>query len=86
MKYSIIIPIYNAGLYLEECINSILLQKRNDVEIILVNDGSTDNSLEICKKMQISEIRRRESNRSIRADPLDTGRYEQGGIQMQIRA
>lgn len=54
MKYSVIIPIYNAEMYLEECVNSILIQKRNDVEIILVNDGSTDNSLNICKKIQLN--------------------------------
>ena len=52
MKYSVIIPIYNAGRYLEECINSIINQKREDVEVILVNDGSTDNSLQICNRFK----------------------------------
>lgn len=47
-KVSIIIPVYNAEKYLNRCINSILSQKYNDWEAILVNDGSTDGSLKIC--------------------------------------
>jgi glycosyltransferase involved in cell wall biosynthesis len=47
---SFIIPCYNAGNYLKYCIDSILNQDINDFEIILVNDGSTDNTLAICKK------------------------------------
>jgi glycosyltransferase involved in cell wall biosynthesis len=49
MKLSIIVPIYNAELYLDECIKSILNQSYKVLEIILVNDGSTDNSLKICQ-------------------------------------
>jgi glycosyltransferase involved in cell wall biosynthesis len=45
MKVSVIIPVYNAEKYLEECINSALSQTYRDLEIIAVNDGSTDNSL-----------------------------------------
>ncbi|WP_340002301.1 glycosyltransferase [Oceanobacillus sp. FSL K6-0127] len=45
---SIIIPVYNAEKYLENCIESILNQSYKNLEIILVNDGSTDNSGEIC--------------------------------------
>ncbi len=43
-KISIIIPVYNAESYLEECLNSIICQDLEDIEIICVNDGSTDNS------------------------------------------
>lgn len=45
---SIIVPIYKVEEYLEECINSILLQEFNDFELILVNDGSPDKCGEIC--------------------------------------
>lgn len=49
-KISIIIPVYNAELYLEECIQSILQQKHSNLEVILVDDGSSDSSLEIIKR------------------------------------
>lgn len=47
---SIIVPIYNASLYLSQCIESILLQTYKNLEIILINDGSTDSSVQICEK------------------------------------
>lgn len=47
---TIIVPIYNAIKYLSECIESLLKQDYRDVEILLVNDGSTDGSKEICAK------------------------------------
>lgn len=47
---SIVIPIYNSGLFLGEAIDSVLQQSLKDIEIILVNDGSTDNSISICKE------------------------------------
>lgn len=48
MRYSFVLPIYNVGRYLERCIRSILEQEIQDYEIILVNDGSKDNSGKIC--------------------------------------
>lgn len=48
-KISIIVPVYNVEKYLSNCINSILNQTFKDFELILINDGSTDNSLDICK-------------------------------------
>ncbi|MEP5341485.1 MAG: glycosyltransferase [Algibacter sp.] len=46
--FSLIIPVYNVEKYLNTCLNSILIQSFSDYEIILVNDGSTDSSGEIC--------------------------------------
>lgn len=47
---SIIIPVYNAENNIEKCLNSVLSQSYTNIEIILINDGSTDKSLEICNK------------------------------------
>lgn len=49
---SVIVPVYNASQYLCECIESILSQSFRDFELILINDGSTDNSLSICKSYE----------------------------------
>lgn len=49
-KISIIIPMYNAEKYIARCLESVINQSFNDIEIIIVNDGSTDKSLEICRK------------------------------------
>ena len=49
---SVIVPIYNVENYLKKCIDSILCQTYSNLEIILVNDGSTDNSYEIAKKFE----------------------------------
>lgn len=51
MKVSVIIPVYNVKPYLERCVNSVLNQTYKDVEIILVNDGSTDGSGELCDQL-----------------------------------
>lgn len=47
---SVIVPVYNAEKYLNRCIDSVLSQSYNDFELILVNDGSQDGSLEICQE------------------------------------
>lgn len=49
---SVIVPIYNVKCYLQKCINSILKQTHKDLEIILVDDGSTDGSAELCDQIQ----------------------------------
>ena len=47
---SVIIPVYNAEKYLEKCLNSVIKQTLKDIEIICINDGSTDGSLNILQK------------------------------------
>lgn len=54
---SIIVPVYNVEQYLSRCIDSILEQTFKDFELILINDGSTDKSGEICDKYQYSDER-----------------------------
>lgn len=50
-KVSVIIPVYNAEKYLEQCISSIANQTMQDIEILVINDGSTDNSLNILDEL-----------------------------------
>ncbi|SMG10235.1 glycosyltransferase family A protein [Fibrobacter sp. UWB13] len=49
---SIIVPVYNTAEYVEECVQSVLSQSYKNIELILVNDGSTDGSGDICKKYE----------------------------------
>ena len=56
-KFSIIIPIYNTEKYLEKCITSVLNQSYTDFEIILINDGSIDNSLKIINSFKKKDKR-----------------------------
>lgn len=55
IKVSVIVPIYNAEKYLEQCLDSIVNQTLKEIEIILIDDGSTDGSSEICKKYLTDE-------------------------------
>ena len=50
IRLSIVIPIYNSKKYLKGCLNSVCQQIKQDVEIILINDCSTDGSIKICEK------------------------------------
>ena len=47
VKVSVVIPIYNVENYLAACLDSIVNQTLEDIEIICINDGSTDNTLEV---------------------------------------
>lgn len=64
---SIIVPVYNAEKYLDECVKSILSQTYKNIELILVNDGSTDNSLNIC--LNYKDI----DNRVVVFDKINSG-------------
>ena len=57
VEVSVVVPIYNAGKKLDKCIKSILNQTFKDFELILVNDGSTDNSIKICRKYELKDSR-----------------------------
>lgn len=56
IKISVIIPVYNTAKYLKECLDSVLNQSFDDFEVICVNDGSTDNSLEILESYDDDKI------------------------------
>lgn len=56
-KVSIIVPVYNVEKYLTKCIESLLLQSLKDIEIILVDDGATDKSPDICDAYELKDNR-----------------------------
>lgn len=57
IKISVIVPIYNAEKYLHRCIDSILSQSFKDFEVLLIDDGSTDNSGKICNNYAAKDAR-----------------------------
>lgn len=57
VKLSIVVPVYNTGAYLEQCLRSILAQTERAIEVIVVNDGSSDNSLEIIERLRQTDAR-----------------------------
>ena len=56
-KITVIIPMYNTEEYIERCIKSAINQTYKNLEIIIVNDGSTDNSLQICERLKKEDDR-----------------------------
>lgn len=57
IKFSIIVPIYNIEKYVEKCIESLINQTYKNIEILLIDDGSTDSCPEICKKYEEKDNR-----------------------------
>jgi len=59
-RVSVVIPVYNVEKYLKQCLDSVINQEYKDIEVILVDDGSTDNSGYICdeyaQKYQFIEV------------------------------
>lgn len=51
-KISVIVPVYNAEKFIDKCIESVIGQTYKEIELILVNDGSKDNSLKILQKYE----------------------------------
>ena len=56
-KVSVIIPVFNSEKYISQCLDSICSQTLKDIEIICIDDGSTDSSLEIIKLWKRADIR-----------------------------
>lgn len=56
-EVSVIIPVYNSSSYLPECLQNVLAQSLHDIEIICINDGSTDHSLQILKDFRTRDTR-----------------------------
>lgn len=57
MKFSIIVPVYNTSKYLRKCLDSVLTQSYTDYEVLVVDDGSKDESLAICNEYSIQNSR-----------------------------
>ena len=58
IKVSVVIPVYNMQKYLRDCLKSCVNQTLQEIEIIVVNDGSTDNTLNIIKDLRKKDNRR----------------------------
>lgn len=54
---SVIIPVYNASRYLAECVQSVLVQSYSHLGILLIDDGSTDDSLSVCRQLSQEDHR-----------------------------
>lgn len=54
---SVIVPIFNSKLFLSECIESVITQTYKNIELLLVDDGSNDGSIDICKKYSLKDSR-----------------------------
>ena len=64
-KFSIIIPVYNVEKYIKKCLDSVFSQSYKDYEVIVVNDGSTDKSMDIAKEYNVKIINQKNAGLSI---------------------
>ena len=55
--FSIIVPAYNSAAYIKKCIESVISQTYTDFELILVDDGSSDNTLQLCRSYADADSR-----------------------------
>lgn len=79
MKYSVVIPLYNKEKYIIDTVNSVLNQSFSDYEVIIVDDGSTDHSLEVAKSISSSKIKVIHQNNQGVAVARNTGILNAGG-------
>lgn len=83
IKVSVVIPVFNTGRYLEECLDSVLSQSLDEIEIICVNDGSVDDSQEILNRYAenynqitvLNQVNRGQSAARNKALSIATGKY-----------
>ena len=64
-KFSIVVPVYNVEDYIERCLDSIKNQTYNDYEVIVINDGTKDNSMDIVKKYNVKVINQKNQGLSV---------------------
>jgi len=85
-KVSIIVPVYNVERYLRECLDSLIKQTLPDIEIICINDGSTDDSLEILKMYVQRDVRIKIINKKNTGygHSMNKGLHEASGIYIGI--
>ena len=76
-KVSVVIPVYNMEKYIEQCLDSVLGQTLQEIELVCVNDGSTDNSLQILKQFQ----RKSDKVRIINQENQGVGKARNKGIE-----
>lgn len=77
-KVSIIIPVHNTAEYLEKCVASVTAQTLTDTEIILVENASTDNSLELCRQIALTDKR----IKVLHIDEADLSTARNAGVEM----
>lgn len=80
-KISVIVPVYNAASYLDKCLDSILNQTYKDFELILINDGSTDKSLDIINNYQQQNI---DKIKVINQENLGAAKARNIGIELAV--